>query len=93
MMAKQIRLMRDAVIACKCYNMEKFDSTPDFMIPADKDEDVEEGEVPILKEWDGSIECSCLVVKDDEFFWSGIFRHTEVRYETEAIQMKEIRWL
>lgn len=92
-MAKQIRLMRDAVKSCKCYSMEMFDYVPDFMVPVDRDEEVEDGQIPILKEWDGRIECECLVVKNDEFFWNGLFKHTDVRYETEAISIKEIRWL
>jgi hypothetical protein len=92
-LAQQIRLMRDAVKACNCYCMEKFDGTPDFMKPIDPEEEPDEGLFPMLEEWDGRTECTVLHVDDRRFSWHSIIKHTNITMETDGVDISEIRWL
>ena len=92
-LAKQIRLMRDAVKACHCYCMEQFDYSPHFMVPMDPYEDVDDGLCPVLEEWEGRLGYVILCVDDCRFRWRAAIRHTGICLETEGIDIKEVRWL
>jgi len=33
------------------------------------------------------MECNTLNVTDDDFFWSGYYKHTDVRWETDTVRL------
>jgi hypothetical protein len=43
-----------------------------------------------LTEWNGSSECDMIKVSRDDFHYQGIFRHTDVSWETESIPLKDL---
>jgi hypothetical protein len=33
------------------------------------------------------MECNTLNVTDDDFFWSGLYKHTDIRWETDTVPL------
>jgi hypothetical protein len=73
--------------ACKfhdIYKCTKFDYSLDYFSVDWESED--EG----FKEYDGRVECVTLNVTTTDFFWSGYYKHTNIRWETDSIPVKSL---
>ena len=70
----------------KVYKICEFNNCCDFMA-ADWDAEPDNGKVS-LKEFEGRMECNTLNVTDSDFFWSGYYKHTDVRWETDTVPQK-----
>jgi len=82
---ERIKTLSAAVRDLKVYKVAEFDNDCDFMV-ADWDAEPDNGKVA-LKEFDGRMECNTLNVTDDDFFWSGYYKHTDVRWETDTVRL------
>ncbi|MDA8430559.1 MAG: hypothetical protein M0T70_15000 [Geobacteraceae bacterium] len=60
-----------------CYGVERFAFAHDMGF---------NGKVR-LKEFEGRMECNTLNVTDDDFFWSGYYKHTDIRWETDTVRL------
>ena len=80
---ERIKALAVAVRDLKVYKVSEFNYACDFMT-ADWDADPVGGKVA-LKEFDGRMECHTLNVTDSDFFWSGYYKHTDVRWETDTV--------
>ncbi len=82
---ERIKTLSAAVRALKVYKVSEFDNDCDFMT-ADWDAEPDNGKVA-LKEFEGRMECNTLNVTDDDFFWSGYYKHSDIRWETDTIRL------
>lgn len=73
---KRIRQLARAVKKIGVTYIEEFDRTP------------------ILKEgrrvWDGSVDCVCLKVSDDDFHYTGYFKNSQLQWETQGIPLNKL---
>ena len=83
---ERIKTLSAAVRDLKVYKVSEFNHGCEFMA-ADWDAEPDNGKVA-LKEFEGRMECSTLNVTDDDFFWSGYYKHTDVRWETDTVRLK-----
>lgn len=81
----RIRKLSEAVRSLDVYKISEFNYHCDFMV-ADYDADPENGKVS-LKEFEGRMECNTLNVTDTGFYWSGLYKHTDVRWSTDTVPM------
>jgi len=81
----RIRKLSEAVRCLDVYKISEFNYHCDFMV-ADYDADPENGKVA-LKEFAGRMECNTLNVTDSGFYWSGLYRHTDVRWSTDTVPL------
>lgn len=81
----RIRALASAVRELQVYRIAEFNDVCDFVV-ADYDLDPENGKVAI-REFEGRMECTLLNVTDCGFFWSGLYRHTSVRWETDTVPL------
>lgn len=72
----------------KAYKISEFNHACDFRT-ADWDAEPDNGKVA-MKEFEGRMECSTLNVTDSDFFWSGYYKHTDVRWETDTVLIKSL---
>ena len=82
---ERIKTLSAAVRDLKVYKVSEFNCGCDFMT-ADWDAEPDNGKVK-LKEFEGRMECNTLNVTDDDFFWSGYYKHTDVRWETDTVRL------
>ncbi|HEY3309731.1 MAG TPA: hypothetical protein VGJ93_14860 [Desulfuromonadaceae bacterium] len=82
---ERIKALSAAVRELKVYKVSEFNCGCDFMT-ADWDAEPDNGKVR-LKEFEGRMECNTLNVTDDDFFWSGYYKHTNVRWETDTVRL------
>ena len=82
---ERIKALSAAVRDLKVYKVSEFDNDCDFMT-ADWDAEPDNGKVA-LKEFEGRMECNTLNVTDDDFFWSGYYKHSDIRWETDTIRI------
>jgi hypothetical protein len=80
---ERIKTLSAAVRDLKVYKVSEFNHTCDFMV-ADWDAKPDNGKVA-LKEFEGRMECNTLNVTDSDFFWSGFYKHTDIRWETDTV--------
>lgn len=85
---ERIKSLSTAVRDLNLYKVSEFNYACDFMT-ADWDTDPDNGKVP-LNEFEGRTECNTLNVTDDNFFWSGLYKHTDVRWETASVPLTEL---
>ena len=85
---ERIKSLAAAVRDLKVYKVSEFSNCCDFMT-ADWDAEPDNGKV-FLKEFEGRMECNTLNVTDDDFFWSGYYKHTDVRWETDTVLIKSL---
>lgn len=85
---ERIRKLAVVVKQMKAYKISEFNCTCDFMTAA-WDAEPDNGKVA-LKEFEGRMECSTLNVTDSDFFWSGYYKHTDVRWETDTVLIKSL---
>ena len=81
----RIRKLSEAVRCLDVYTISEFNYHCDFMV-ADYDADPENGKV-VLKEFPGRMECNILNVTDTGFYWSGLYKHTDVRWSTDTVPL------
>ena len=81
----RIRKLSEAVRSLDVYRISEFNYHCDFMV-ADYDADPENGKVA-LKEFEGRMECNTLNVTDTGFYWSGLYKHTDVRWSTDSVPL------
>ena len=81
----RIRKLSEAVRSLDVYKISEFNYHCDFMV-ADYDADPENGKVA-LKEFEGRMECNTLNVTDTGFYWSGLYKHTDVRWSTDSVPL------
>ena len=84
----RIRKLSEAVRHLDVYKISEFDYHCDFMV-ADYDADPENGKVA-LKEFEGRMECNTLNVTDTGFYWSGLYKHTDVRWSTDTVPLSAL---
>ncbi len=82
---ERIKTLSAVVRELKVYKISEFDNDCDFM-STDWDAEPDNGKVR-LKEFEGRMECNTLNVTDDDFFWSGYYKHTDVRWETDTVRL------
>jgi len=80
---ERIKTLSAAVRDLKVYKVSEFNHGCEFMA-ADWDAEPDNGKVA-LKEFEGRMECNTLNVTDSDFFWSGYYKHTDVRWETDTV--------
>ncbi len=81
----RIRKLSEAVRSLDVYRISEFNYHCDFMV-ADYDADPENGKVA-LKEFEGRMECNTLNVTDTGLYWSGLYKHTDVRWSTDTVPL------
>ena len=81
----RIRKLSEAVRSLDVYRISEFNYHCDFMV-VDYDADPENGKVA-LKEFEGRMECNTLNVTDTGFYWSGLYKHTDVRWSTDTVPL------
>jgi hypothetical protein len=84
-MIERIRNLSKAVRNLGVSRVSEFNYACVFM-NADYDQEWETGKVP-LKEYLKGTECNFLNVTDTGFYWSGLYRHTDVRWSTETVPL------
>jgi len=82
---ERIKTLSAAVREMKVYKVSEFDNDCEFKT-ADWDTKPDNGKVA-LKEFEGRMECITLNVTDDDFFWSGYYKHTDIRWETDTVRL------
>ena len=85
---ERIKKLAVVVRQMRAYKISEFNHTCDFMA-ADWDVEPDNGKVA-MKEFEGRMECSTLNVTDSDFFWSGYYKHTDVRWETDTVLIKSL---
>lgn len=86
-MIARIRKLSEAVRTLGVYRVSEFDYSCAFM-NADYDQ-WESGKVP-LKEYQVRTECNLLNVTDNGFYWSGLYRHTDIRWSTDTVYLSDL---
>lgn len=71
------------------YCVEDFDATPDYLI-AEEEEDDDENVIDEREFQDGT-ECVMIHVCRDYVYWTGIIKHTDVRFESETIPLSYLK--
>jgi len=85
MLMARIRTLAATVRDPRVYKVVEFNYAGEFMT-ADWDAEPDNGKVA-LKEFEGGMECNTLNVTDSNFFWSGFYKHTDVRWETDSVPL------
>lgn len=80
---KLYRIMRFAQIVKEqeIYCLQEFDYSLSFLVEVDEDE---------LQPFEGRMECCSLHVCSDRFYWSGYYKHTNIRWETDELTIKDM---
>jgi hypothetical protein len=81
------RIKKLSIVVCqmKAYRISEFNYEAEFMV-ADYDADPKNGKVA-MKEFEGRMECNTLNVTDTGFYWSGLYKHTDVRWSTDTVPL------
>ena len=82
----RIRKLSAVVRELEVYRISKFNYDCGFMA-VDYEADPASGKVA-MKEFEGRMECTTLNVTDNNFFWSGYYKHTSVRWESESVPLE-----
>ena len=82
----RIQDLSKAAKKLEAYCIQDFNSTPEYKIETEN----EDGDT-VLEEWtEGSIDSPYLNVTQDNVYWSGFIKHTDIRVETEGLSIKEL---
>ncbi len=81
----RIRRLSAVVRDLDVYRISAFDCDCEFLI-TDYEADPKNGKVAVM-EFKGRMECTTLNVTDSDFHWSGYYRHTSVRWESESVPL------
>lgn len=90
----RIRQLAMAAKALGAYKIAEFDCSPDFF---HRDYEAEEEDGPIAyrepadeeEEKALRVECVTLNVTPEDYFWSGLVKHTSIRWETEPVPLSD----
>lgn len=82
---ERIKKLSIVVRQMNAYRISEFNYEAEFMV-ADYDADPENGKVA-MKEFEGRMECNTLNVTDTGFYWSGLYKHTDVRWSTDTVPL------
>jgi len=88
-LAARIFKLAEAVRQLGVYKVSLFDYTPDYFVRDHESDDegaYKEPEDP----YECHVECVTLNVTDSDFFWSGILKHTDIRFETDSIPLTDL---
>lgn len=61
-----------------------------FHFPSEYNFYMDNGEGEDWNEWEGRVEIVTLNVTQQGFYWSGYYKHTDIRWETEEVPLEEI---
>lgn len=81
--------LAEAVKQLGVYRASFFDYTPDYFICDYESEKENAYKVPDDPS-DCRVECVILNVTESDFYWSGILKHTDVRFETESVPLVDL---
>ena len=82
----RIRKLSAVIKELEVYRISEFNYDCEFMV-VDYEADPDNGKVT-MKEFEGRMECTTLNVTDNNFFWSGYYKHTSVRWESESVPLE-----
>ncbi len=82
---ERIKSLASAVRNLNVYKIARSDFSCDFKV-VDWCSEQENGKVA-LDEFDGSMEDELLNVTSNEFFWSGVYKHTNIRWKTTSVPL------
>ena len=91
----RIHQLAAAVKALGVYKIAEFDSSPDFFL-RDYDAEEESGSTAYRDPNDEDeknvcrVECVTLNVTSYDYYWSGLVKHTNIRWETETISLSSV---
>ena len=88
-LAARIVKLAEAVRQLGVYKLSMFDYTPDYFVRDHESEDenaYKEPEDPC----ECRVECVTLNVTDSDFFWSGILKHSDIRFETDSVPLTDL---
>lgn len=91
----RIRQLAMAAKALGAYKIAEFEGSPDFFL---RDYEVEEEDGPVAyreptdeeEEKALRVECVTLNVTPEDYFWSGLVKHTSIRWETEPVPLSDL---
>lgn len=63
-------------------HLAKTDWSPDFLKGDDNDDS--------LIEYERGTECEKIFIRDTDFFWGGLVKHTSVHYESDTVTIKQL---
>lgn len=81
----RIRKLSAVVRDLEVYRISEFSNDCEFMV-ADYEADLENRKFA-MKEFEGRTECNTLNVTNNDFFWSGYYKHTSVRWESASVPL------
>lgn len=84
----RIRNLSAVVRELDVYSISEFNYDCEFAV-ADYEGDPENGKVP-TKQFEGRMECTTLNVTDCNFFWTGYYKHTSIRWESESVPLSAL---
>jgi len=84
----RIRRLSTVVRELDVYSISEFNYDCEFMV-VDYEADPENGKVA-TKQFEGRMECTMLNVTDCNFFWTGYYKHTSVRWESESVPLSAL---
>jgi len=84
----RIRKLSAVVRALGVYRISEFNYDCEFTV-VDYEADPENGKVA-TKQFEGRMECTMLNVTDCNFFWTGYYKHTSVRWESESVPLSAL---
>ncbi len=90
----RIRAMSDLVKSAKetihsgAYKIVAWDYVIRVMQTDSDSEELDDGRMPLKEPDDCRIDCPCLNVTDEDFFWSFYPKHTSVNYETSTMSIE-----
>lgn len=93
----RIRQLAEAARSLKVFKISEFDFTPAFFLRDYEAEADGEGDemicrTPESEDEDEScrVECCTLNVSDTSFFWSGLIKNSDIRWETDLISLSDL---
>ena len=84
----RIRNLSAVVRELDVYCISEFNYDCEFMV-VDYEADPENGNVA-TKQFEGRMECTMLNVTDCNFFWTGYYKHTSIRWESESVPLSAL---
>ena len=84
----RIRRLSTVVRELDVYSISEFNYDCEFMV-VDYEADPENGKVA-TKQFEGRMECTMLNVTDCNFFWTGYYKHTSIRWESESVPLSAL---
>ncbi len=84
----RIRRLSAVVRELEVYCISEFNYDCEFMV-VDYEGDPENGKVA-TKQFEGRMECITLNVTDCNFYWTGYYKHTSIRWESESVPLSAL---